>query len=124
MDETKRRKLTKDQRQIIYEKCDGHCAYCGRKINISEMQVDHVKPLSIDGTNAFENLLPSCRGCNNYKSSLTLEKFRKAAEHWPEVLMRDNFTYRNAVRFGLVVPKPAPVIFYFENMLNERTRDG
>jgi alpha-N-arabinofuranosidase len=33
---------------------------------------------------------------------------------WTEVLMRDNVTYRNAVRFGQVVPNKHPVKFYFE----------
>lgn len=30
------------------------------------------------------------------------------------VLMRDSATYRNAVRFGLVIPRPHRVKFYFE----------
>jgi hypothetical protein len=30
------------------------------------------------------------------------------------VLARDSVTYRNAVRYGLVVPKPRKIIFYFE----------
>ncbi len=32
----------------------------------------------------------------------------------PNVLARDNVTYQIAVRYGLVDPKPHPVVFYFE----------
>lgn len=32
----------------------------------------------------------------------------------PDTLMRDSNTYKNAVRFGLVIPNKKPVVFYFE----------
>lgn len=86
------------------------------------MQVDHAIPMEFYNAyravgkdlNALSNLLPACRNCNNYKSSYTMEKFRKAIERMPEVLQRDSVTYRNAVRFGVVTPSPHPVVFYFE----------
>ena len=34
----------------------------------------------------------------------------------PVVLARDSVTYKNAVRFGMVVPSPHPVRFYFEKI--------
>ncbi len=52
----KRRKLSKAERVEIHNKYDGHCAYCGCEIDISKMQVDHVKPLRIGGTDTFETL--------------------------------------------------------------------
>ena len=118
----KRRKLTKAERQSVYDKCTGHCAYCGCEIRIQQMQVDHVIPMEFyeayraNGVDidTLENMLPACRSCNNYKSTLTLEKFRAAVERWPEVLTRGSVTYRNAVRFGMVIPSAHPVTFYFE----------
>lgn len=118
----KRRKLSKAERQFVYEKCDGHCAYCGRDLAFNQMQVDHVIPMEFyesykavgKDLDTIENMLPACRSCNNYKSTLTLDKFREAIERWPEVLARDNVTYRNAVRFGVVNPTPHNVVFYFE----------
>ena len=123
----KRRKLTKLMRESVYAKYGGHCAYCGCEIGISQMQVDHMIPMEFydlykaDGVDidSMENFMPACRSCNNYKSTLTLEKFRKAVERWPEVLMRDSVTYRNAVRFGQVVQSPHPVVFYFERVQAE-----
>jgi hypothetical protein len=67
----------------------------------------------------IENMLPACRSCNNYKSTLTIEKFRDAIGKWPEVLNSGNVTYRNAVRFGQVKPTPHPVVFYFERSDND-----
>lgn len=89
-----------------------------------EMQIDHVIPMefyeayAVDGIdlNAMENLLPACRSCNHYKDTMTLEKFRSMLEREPEILARDSVAYRNAVRFGLVIPNPRPVKFYFERI--------
>jgi len=110
----KRRQLTKCERAFIYKKTNGHCAYCGFRIQPNQMAVDHVKPVSRGGATVDSNLIPACRSCNHRKSNLDLEDFRKQVEKFPAVLARDSVTYRNAVRFGLVVPNPQPVIFYFE----------
>jgi len=34
-----------------------------------------------------------------------------------DLVMRDNTTYRNAVRFGVVVPNKMPIKFNFEKIL-------
>ncbi|GHV34928.1 HNH endonuclease [Clostridia bacterium] len=109
-----RRKLTKAQRHRVYDMTSGHCAYCGYNIEIGEMAIDHVEPLALGGADEIANMLPACRSCNHFKSTMTIEKFRKAVERWPEVLLRDSVTYRNAVRFGLVNPKPHNVRFFYE----------
>ncbi len=114
-----RKKLTKEQRLEIYNKCNGHCAYCGCELEIKKMQVDHVVAFSRiqdDKTDDMSNLLPACRSCNHYKGASSLETFRKTVENMPYVLMRDSVTYKNAVRFGLVKPNPQKVVFYFERM--------
>ncbi len=114
-----RRRLTKQERKIVYNKCNGHCAYCGCGLEYENMQVDHVIPLNgfaVQGEDTLDNMLPSCRNCNHYKGMTQLEDFRKMVEDMPRVLMRDSVTYKNAVRFGLVKPDPHPVEFYFEKM--------
>ncbi len=114
-----RRRLTKQERKIVYNKCNGHCAYCGCGLKYENMQVDHVIPLNgfaVQGEDTLDNMLPSCRSCNHYKGMTQLEDFRKMVEDMPRVLMRDSVTYKNAVRFGLVKPDPHPVEFYFEKM--------
>ena len=41
----KRRKLSKEERMKVYEKCKGYCAYCGCALEYKDMQVDHVNPI-------------------------------------------------------------------------------
>lgn len=117
---TKRKKFTKQERRQVYDKFNGHCAYCGCEITLQQMQADHVEPLELGGKDDISNLYPSCRSCNHYKHTLTLERFRDALERMPNVLMRDNVTYKNAVRFGLIKhPIEPKVIFYFERSNTE-----
>lgn len=109
-----RRKLTKNERREVYKKFNGHCAYCGCELPFDKMAVDHVKSLYNGGEDELTNMFPSCRSCNHYKSTLTLKLFRESVERFHTVLMRDSVTYKNAVRFGQVLPQPHKVEFYFE----------
>lgn len=115
----KRKQLSKQERLQVYEKCNGHCAYCGCELPFVKMQVDHVVAFNLiydDNTETMLNYLPACRSCNHYKSAMSLETFRRMIERMPDVLMRDSVTYKNAVRFGLVIPTPHKVTFYFEKL--------
>ncbi len=115
----KRRKLSKTERQQVYRKCNGHCAYCGSRLKYEDMHIDHVIPLNgytEQGTDMLSNMLPACRSCNHYKASQPLENFRRAIERMPEKLMRDSVTYKIAVRYGLVKPKRKKIVFYFEKV--------
>ncbi len=119
---TKRKKLTKEQRVTVYNKFRGHCAYCGCEIDIKDMQADHLVALERGGADELDNIYPACRSCNHYKHTLTVEKFRQVVERMPDVLIRDNVTYKNAVRFGLVIPNPKRVTFYFESEKQEKNK--
>lgn len=119
--------LTKAQREQIYRKYDGHCAYCGAAIELKDMQADHIKPIfrgwddrdkkhlpkGYAGDNSIENFNPSCRACNFRKGTDDIDGFRAAIEHGLECCRRD-FTYRMMVRYGLVIEQPQKVQFYFE----------
>lgn len=119
-----RRRLTKVERQAVYDKMDGYCAYCGTPITIKSMQADHVVPLKKGGADEVNNMFPACRSCNHYKSTLTVEQFRGCVERWLAVLERDSVTYRNAVRFGQVRPTPHKVVFYFERQESPQREEG
>ena len=71
----KRRKLSKEERMKVYEKCKGYCAYCGCALEYKDMQVDHVNPIRCGGEDDISNMLPACRSCNHYKSALKPESF-------------------------------------------------
>lgn len=78
------------------------------------MQADHVVSLRRGGADTIDNMLPSCRSCNHYKSTRTIEGFRELIEAQCKTLERDSVTYRIAVRYGNVIPNPHPIKFYFE----------
>ena len=47
--------MNKKQREQIYKKYNGRCAYCGEKIEYKDMQVDHIKPKYLGGKDVTEN---------------------------------------------------------------------
>lgn len=113
-DETKRKKLTKEERIEIYNRFDGRCGYCGEKINIKNMQVDHIVALRVGGTDTLDNMICACRSCNHYKSTYTLEVFEKQLQEIPNRLIRDSAIFRIALRYGLIEIKDKKVEFYFK----------
>jgi len=44
------------------------CAKCLKAIKAKEFEIDHIKPVSIGGTNDFSNLQILCKACHNDKS--------------------------------------------------------
>lgn len=44
------------------------CAYCGEKPGHSELEVDHIIPVAMGGSNNLINLVCSCKRCNRGKS--------------------------------------------------------
>lgn len=37
--------ISKKVRRLVYAKYGGHCAYCGKKLEMKDMQVDHLVPI-------------------------------------------------------------------------------
>lgn len=114
MTETPRKAIPKKIRLMVYDKCGGHCAYCGCNLDYKDMQVDHVKPLRNGGSNDVENMLPACRSCNHYKSTFDLEGFRQYLSDIHKRLMRDSIPFNVASRFGIVEHIGDDITFYFE----------
>lgn len=115
----KRKTFSKEEREIIWNKCNHRCAYCGSEITLKQMQVDHFIPFSLiqdENTDEMINLMPACRSCNHYKSSLTIEKFRHQIESILNTLNRDNVTYRIGCRYGLISEHPQNIKFYYETL--------
>ena len=71
----KRKKYSKSTRKLIYEKYNGRCQLCGRKILLSEMSLDHHVALSIGGIDDVSNLVATCYPCNRFKSNIASELF-------------------------------------------------
>ncbi len=114
--EVKRKPIPTATRLKVYEKCNGHCAYCGCKLEYKKMQVDHMNPLKKGGENIIENMLPACRSCNHYKSTLDVEDFRNYLAGISHRLMRDSIPFQVGIRFGVVKHIKDDVVFYFEQL--------
>ena len=120
----KRKTIPKKVREAVYQKYDGHCAYCGKKIEYKDFQLDHLIPkqreqfkrYAEDQIECFENYMPSCRRCNNYKRAHTLKGFREMIEEIPKKLFRDNYIYKVGLDYGLVEAHEHKIKFYFEQL--------
>ena len=107
--------ISKTKRAEVYSKFHGKCAYCGSELEIDNWQVDHLHPRQNGGTDAIENLLPSCRICNHYKSGLLIENFRERMQKLHKQLSEIN-TVRVAEQYGLITVSPFRGKFYFETL--------
>ena len=116
MEQIKRRRLSAKERKQVFDMCNGHCAYCGTEITFRGMQIEHKKPLRLNGSDTLENMLPACRSCNHYKHTLDVEGFREYLAGIPKRLVRDDVAYQVALRFGIVEVKEQDIVFYFEKM--------
>lgn len=108
--------LSKKMRETVWQKYGGRCAYCGRKIKICDMQVDHFIPKNgyfAQGTDDLSNLMPSCRMCNHYKRANPLELFRTYIAEIPRKL-RGNYIYKVGVAYGNIIENEKPIVFFFE----------
>lgn len=106
--------ISKDIRQKVYDMYNGHCAYCGCELELKDMQIDHIIPKYLGGEDDIVNYRPSCRMCNFYKGTNSVESFRR---NLTDMLMRNvrrPFQYRMALKYGLVKEDVKPIIFYYE----------
>lgn len=118
--------INKKIREVVYQKYNGHCAYCGREISYKDMQVDHFKPLRTlepDNKNAndISNLMPACRMCNHYKRANSLEVFRR---YIYEILrkLRNDYIYKIGVAYGNVIENEKEIEFFFERAEKDQKR--
>lgn len=126
--------VSKKNREIIYNKYGGRCAYCGCKLE-ERWHVDELLPVRRnmrwnkdkseyvwDGTYEhperlnIKNQMPSCPSCNINKHSLSLEGFRELIAGFMKHLNEVNTQYKIAKRYGLVTENIKPVVFYFEKV--------
>lgn len=114
--------MNKEQRLQVYNKYNGHCAYCGKEIDYKDMQIDHIIPQykgklqgkTTEELNSFDNYNPSCRSCNLRKANFSLEQFREEIKSQAKREMQ-RFQSRMSLAYGLIEYYPnREVVFYFE----------
>lgn len=108
--------MTKPQRQLVHAKYNGHCAYCGKELEYKDLQVDHIHAKHYGGKDEMENYNPSCRSCNFYKGTESIEWFRQQIGKQVERLRKQMFIFRMAESYGLIQDTKKEVKFYFETV--------
>lgn len=127
----------KRQREVLRQKYDGRCAYCGACLS-GGMHADHLAPvirLSTDPwgrplpaaerrlirpeRNVVSNMMPSCKPCNLHKGGYSLEGWRDIIQRSAAIVRKQTSTFRAGERFGVIAVSEQPVRFYFETLQKE-----
>lgn len=127
-------KLTKKQREVLSQKYDGKCAYCGCELP-DRWHADHIEACirnrsydydkqqwAFDGTyekpenNHIGNFNPACPKCNINKHQMTIEQFRDSIKQYVESLNKYSVQYQMAKKYNLVNESQIEVKFYFETI--------
>ena len=64
----------------LHKQC---CVYCGKRLNLlianqdNSLEMDHIVSFSNKGSHTFDNLIPSCKKCNDSKKANKLEDWYK-----------------------------------------------
>lgn len=126
--------VSKSDRQKVFDKYGGHCAYCGCQLQ-KGWNVDHIEPIwhtwseeSVEniakitggrlrikkGADSIKNYNPACPRCNKWKSTFSVEQFRIEISKQVDRLKRDSSNFRMALDYGLAAAINKPVTFFFE----------
>ncbi|KKN88438.1 hypothetical protein LCGC14_0250010 [marine sediment metagenome] len=62
----KRRPLKRSEKTAIFERDKHRCVQCG---DWKKLQIDHIVPISKNGTNHADNLQTPCQTCNSNKGA-------------------------------------------------------
>ena len=81
-----RRRFTTEELRVIYDKTNGQCIVCGKKLSFvnygklsgrAPWEVDHSNPVSKGGTDYLRNLNPICPSCNRSKGAKRRRAYRE-----------------------------------------------
>ncbi|HJO11983.1 MAG TPA: HNH endonuclease [Gammaproteobacteria bacterium] len=61
------------ENRFLFRRDKNICLYCGGQFKWNKLSRDHVKPLSKGGSDAWTNVVTSCRRCNNRKADRSPE---------------------------------------------------
>ncbi len=115
--------MTKKERQIVFDKYGGKCAYCGCELQ-SGWHVDHLESIQRykhggcinKHLDCIDNMMPSCPSCNINKHGDSIEQFRLNIKGYLNSLNLRMVQYKMVKKYGLVEETNKPVTFYFETI--------
>ena len=78
--------ISKKIRFEVFKRDGFQCAYCGKTPPEVILEVDHIEPVSMGGTDDINNLLTACFDCNRGKKNIKLDKIPAKLNENLEVL--------------------------------------
>ena len=57
----------KFNRRNVIARDDNRCQYCGKRLSVSQLSIDHVVPKSRGGKSSWLNVVAACNPCNTRK---------------------------------------------------------
>ena len=87
---TGRKQISKKARFEVFKRDKFTCQYCGNFPPAVLLQVDHIHPVKLGGSNDMDNLITSCQPCNIGKTATPLSVIPQSlAEKSAEVAERE-----------------------------------
>jgi 5-methylcytosine-specific restriction endonuclease McrA len=75
-------KVDSEKIRQVFLRSNGNCFYCKKRINWRSFTIDHKRSKSKGGTNHANNLVVSCKKCNERKWSLSVKEFKRRLIRW------------------------------------------
>jgi hypothetical protein len=89
-------RITKRQKQTVFERARGCCEYCMSPASFSSQTffIEHIHPKHLGGASSLDNLALSCQGCNDHKATriewrdpatgMQAPLYNPRRQHWDE----------------------------------------
>ncbi len=67
---------------IVWERDNGLCQLCGRKLTPAKVTFDHIVPRREGGNDSVGNIRLACAECNNYRCNSPKRLAERQARYW------------------------------------------
>ena len=74
-----------EDKRLLFSQQGRRCVYCGNEYRYDELEIEHMIPKSLGGSDNIRNCQLACRSCNKAKGTMPDIDFRKShAEYLPQ----------------------------------------
>src|SRR5262245_47994439 len=70
--------MTPEERIAIWEQAARLCGICGEPVALGDLEIDHIRPRMVGGTDALTNLRAAHRRCNRRQGRLDQARYPEA----------------------------------------------
>ena len=108
---TTNKQRVKYSRENVWLRDRGKCGYCSKAVSKAKFTLDHVVPRASGGVTKWENVVTSCRSCNQYKADNTPEQAGMVLRIKP---MKPASLPKNASLMGSIPEEWKEVVSWFK----------